>query len=131
MTAVLAATRARVFRDKLYSPVPGHVFETLDALDEFFTAEPDDDWTGEDADGTRSILDIRDIATELAPGVTAPLAEDELVALFGTSRPTAPELTAKRESAIYERLTRGDSLYVVVYADGQPVEVVFYGYSWD
>jgi hypothetical protein len=135
MAMVLAETRERVFRDKLYDPVPGRAFETLDALDSFFTAEPSldeiDHWTGEGADGTRSILDIRAVATEIAPGVTAPLDDEELVALFGSSRPTAAELTAERESALYHQLTRGDSLYVVLYAHGKPVEVVFYGYSWD
>jgi hypothetical protein len=124
-----------VFRDKLYDPVPGRVFETLDALDEFFTSEPEFDetgeWAGEGADGTRSILDIRAMGAEIAPGVTAPLGDDELVALFGSSRPTAAELTAERELALYERLTRGDSLYVVLYAGDEPAEVVFYGYSWD
>jgi len=132
---VLADARARVFRDKLYDPVLGREFETLDALDRFFTSEPEFDengeWTGEGADGTRSILDIRGVGEEIAAGVTAPLGSEELVALFGSSRPTATDLTAERESALYERLTRGDSLHVVLYVGDEPAEVVFYGYSWD
>lgn len=135
LSKVLAEARACVFRDKLYDPVPGRAFETLDALDTFFMSEPEFDengeWTGEGADGTRSILDIRAVSAEIAPGVTAPLGDDELAVIFGSSRPTAKELTAERESTIYERLTRGDSLFVVLYTDDQPTEVVFYGYSWD
>lgn len=135
MSRVLAEARERVFRDKLYDPVPGREFATLDALDKFFMSEPEFDetgeWTGEGADGTRSILDIRAVGAKVAPGVTAPLSHRDLVALFGNSRPTAADLTAERELAIYERLTRGDSLYVVLYAGDKPAEVVFYGYSWD
>jgi hypothetical protein len=135
VSRVLAGARERAFREKLYDPVPGRVFATLDALDEFFTSGPEFDetgeWTAEGADGTRSILDVRAVAAEIAPGVTAPLGDDELVALFGSSRPSSTELTAEREVALYERLTRGDSLYVVLYAGDEPAEVVFYGYSWD
>jgi hypothetical protein len=135
ISRVLADARARVFRDRLYETVPGRDFETLDALDRFFTSEPEFDengeWTGEGADGTRSLLDIRAVGTEIAPGVTAPLGRDELVSLFGSERPTAADLTAARESALYERLTRGDSLHVVLYVGDEPAEVVFYGYSWD
>lgn len=135
ISIVLARARERAFRDKLYNPVPGRVFETLDELDEFFTSEPEfedeGEWTGEGADGTGSILDIRAVGTELAPGVTAPLDDDELGELFGSSRPQAADLTEDRETEIYERLTRGDSLYVVLYAGAKPAEVVFYGYSWD
>jgi len=133
---VLADARARVFRDKLYKPVPGRTFEALEALDDFFMSEPefDDDgaWTGEGAEsGTCSILDIRAVAAQVEPGVTAPLADAELVTLFGSSQPAAAELTAERESELYDRLTRGDSLYVVLHEAGKPSEVVFYGYSWD
>ena len=52
-------------------------------------------------------------------------------ALFGSTRPTAADLTAAREAAIYERLGRGESAHVVLYAGNKPAEVVFYGYSWD
>jgi hypothetical protein len=135
VSTVLAEARARVFREKLYEPVPGREFATLDALDAFFMREPefdeDGEWTAEGAEGTRSILDIRAVGKKAAPGVTAPLADRELRALFGSSRPGAADLTPEREAELYERLTRGDSLHVVLYADGKPSEVVFYGYSWD
>lgn len=135
VSKVLDEARARVFHDKRYTPVPGRAFETLEALDAFFTGEPEFDeageWSGEGADGTRSILDIRAVGPEPAPGVTAPLGDDELIALFGTPRPTSAQLTPERESALYEQLSRGDSLYVVLYAADGPAEIVFYGYSWD
>jgi hypothetical protein len=133
IAAVLRDARERVFRDGAYQPVGERTFASLDELDAFFMVEPDEDdeWTGEADAGTASILDIRGVGESPEPGTTAPLPADELVRVFGTITPDASALTDDNESAIYELLTRGDSHYVVVYANGEPAEVVFYGYSWD
>jgi hypothetical protein len=134
IAAVLRDTRERVFREGMYQRVPGRTFESLAALDAFFMADPEADdfeWTGEADAGTSSILDIRGVADECSPGSTAPLPPGELAEIFGTATPSADDVTDDRESAIYERLTRGDSHYVVIYARGKPTEVAFYGYSWD
>jgi hypothetical protein len=63
--------------------------------------------------------------------VTAPLNEDELRKIFGTTTPTAVDLTDERETDIYDRLQRGECAYVVVYDKSQASQIVFYGYSWD
>jgi hypothetical protein len=129
---VLDETRHRVFRDGWY--YQERPFATLEELDEFFLRDPreDEEWTGEGATGTQSILDIRGVSSRIASGVAAPLADEKLRDLFGTTTPTSEQLTEERESELYEMLpTRGECLYVVVYEGGKPSEVVFYGYSWD
>jgi len=135
ISEVLNAARESVFRDGEYTTIPGREFASLAELDAFFMGEPDvddDGWVDDSGfSGTSSILDIRGVSEHSEPGVTAPLNTRDTEALFGTRTPSANELTDARTSKIYERLERGDSLYVVLHDAGAPVEVVFFGYSWD
>ena len=85
----------------------------------------------EGANGTCSILDIRGIAHERAPGVAAPLPGKTLVAIFGTTKPKTSDRTGERESSSYNLLGRGESHFVVYYDENGPSEVTFYGFSWD
>jgi hypothetical protein len=138
---VLDETRRRIFREGRYTAVDGHQFATLDELDTFFTRgptfldEPDGEgWSEVDmsgATGTQSILDIRDVGSRRAWGVAAPLDDGELREVFGTATPTRADLTDDRESDLYERLQRGECAYVVVYDEGGPSQIVFFGYSCD
>jgi hypothetical protein len=99
-----------------------------------------------DADGTRSILDMMrgvlpgPYKTDADPsgmdvpfaGVS-PLAESDLVELFGSAQPsreTVERQTAERP-AFWERLMRGTAVYVVLYASGEPHEIFFAGISFD
>jgi hypothetical protein len=83
-----------------------------------------------DADGTRSILDMEHVAAEPDYGVVAPLAEDELLALFGTDKPTREMIEESDE--LFEPLERGKGIYIVAYGDdGRPSEIFFAGYSFD
>ena len=128
---VLHSTRERVFREGSYRQLR-RPFTSLDALDAFFMEPSDEDLESGDAfGGTESILDIRAVGTEREPGCTAPLSTQDVSRIFGTETPSAADLTPQREAAIYNLLTRGDSYYVVLYANGNPAEVAFYGYSWD
>src|SRR5262245_5554086 len=95
-----------------------------------------------DADGTRSILDMMrgvlpgPYKTEPDPfnmdgqyaGVS-PLAESDLVELFGDARPSREAVENCR--ALWDRLERGTAIYVVLYSNGQPHEVFFAGISFD
>ena len=98
-----------MFRDKLYDPVPGRVLETLDAPDEFSTSEPEFDdageWTGEGADGTRSILDIRAVGASSLAG-TGPLARSSAVSVRRVGPNALPCPRLSRPSAMVELLTR-------------------------
>jgi hypothetical protein len=79
-------------------------------------------------DGTRSILDIQEVADAPDFCVAAPLLPEQLEALFETDQPTH----AMVESLDFiEDLERGHCVYVVVYKDGKPDELLFAGYSFD
>ena len=82
-----------------------------------------------DADGTRSILDMERIGDVPDYGVVAPLPADELMELFGTDKPTREEIEGSDE--LFERLERGQGVYIVAYEGGRPSEIFFAGYSFD
>jgi hypothetical protein len=82
-----------------------------------------------DADGTASILDIFQVADEPDFFTVVPLAQDKLVELFGTDKPTH-ELV-EHNYDLYEGIERGQGVYMTIYKDGQPSEIFFAGYSFD
>ena len=82
-----------------------------------------------DADGTRSILDMERVSDEPDFNAVAPLPEEELLELFGTTRPTREMIEAGEE--LFDSLERGQGVYVVAYRDDQPSEIFFAGYSFD
>jgi hypothetical protein len=140
----LDETRRRIFREGHYTGVEGHHFATLEELDAFFMRGPtflrdENEEEGEGwhtldmsgATGTQSILDIRSVGNRIAWGTAAPLDDDELREVFGTTTPMTADLTDDREDDLYEGLQRGECAYVVVYDEGKPSQIVFYGYSWD
>jgi hypothetical protein len=100
------------------SPAPGAQHSTIEeALED------------SDADGTRSILDISSIGEDPDFGVACPLPDDELVRLFGTTQPTRAAVENNME--MYEQIERGQAIYIVLYKNGQPDELMFVGYSFD
>jgi hypothetical protein len=82
-----------------------------------------------DADGTRSILDIQAIAEEPDFSVAAPLPEEQLQSLYGTTQPTRKMIEQNMD--FLEDVDRGHCVYTLTYKDGQPDEVLFAGYSFD
>lgn len=76
--------------------------------------------------GAHSILDITAIATVRGHGVAAPLTEDQLDALFGTTTPTRAQVDAEAELLALIR-PRGEGAYVIAYEHGAPVGVYFVG----
>lgn len=94
------------------SPAPGSRHRTIqDALD------------ASDADGARSILDINSIADKPDFGVAAPLSKEVLESLYGTDQPTRAAVEANRE--FFEDIERGHAVYIVLYANGVPSELLF------
>jgi hypothetical protein len=81
------------------------------------------------ADGTRSILDLERISDEPDYGAVAPLQDDALEELFGTTRPTREMVEANHD--LWERLERFQGISIVLYKDDQPNEIYFAGYSCD
>jgi len=100
------------------SPAPGARHRTI--ADAFADA---------DADGTRSILDITDIADTPDFGVASPLDPDVIEDLYGTDQPTRAAVEANMD--FLEAVERGHAVYVVLYSGGVPTELLFAGYSYD
>lgn len=82
-----------------------------------------------DADGTCSILDIQRISDEPDYCCAAPFSTHELITYFGSERPTRAAVEAADD--YWEDLRRGQARYVIVYANEQPSEIYFAGYSFD
>jgi hypothetical protein len=82
-----------------------------------------------DADGTASILDISQISAEPDYGCAAPFTPVELQHYFGSEQPSRNDI--ERAEDYWEDMERGQARYVVVYADGEPSEIYFAGYSFD
>jgi hypothetical protein len=79
-------------------------------------------------DGTRSILDIQEVADEPDFCVAAPLSPAEMQQFFGTTQPTHAMLETLD---FIEDLERGHCVYAVAYKNGKPDELFFAGYSFD
>ena len=80
------------------------------------------------ADGTRSILDLERVSKEPKLGAVSPLADKVLLRLYGTTRPTRALVEQGADS---EYIERGQGIYIIIYRDDQPDEILFAGYSYD
>src|SRR5207245_9742572 len=80
-------------------------------------------------DGTRSILDIQNVAEEPDFCVAAPLSSEVLKTLYGTAQPTRQMI--EQNMGFLEDVERGHCIYIVVYDNGKPSELFFAGYSFD
>lgn len=141
----LRELRERVFRDKAYY-----------WWDDFEEDEPRPAaiagiWASEEMkqSGTHSILDVdRVVGTTEAPGggnwrtdlgTVRPLAADAIVRHFGTAKPSRAQFEALADNPeapgfaefIGEVTMSWTGRYVLLYDNGQPTEVGFWGYSGD
>jgi hypothetical protein len=82
-----------------------------------------------DADGTRSILDMMTVAATSDYNAVAPLPEEDLMRLFGTTKPTREMI--EESDDLYDVLERGQGVYIISYKGEQPAEIFFAGYSFD
>jgi hypothetical protein len=95
-----------------------------------------------EGEGTRSILDMvngvlpnpyrldpdqRDMDGRFL-GVS-PLAERDLIDLFGDAKPSRQVVVENR--AFWNHIDRGTAIYVVLHSNGEPHEIFFVGYSLD
>lgn len=78
--------------------------------------------------GTRSILDIDRISDEPDFCAAAPVEGEALDDLYGTTRPTRDMLGGLD---FLDGIERGQAVYLVVYRDGTPDQILFAGYSVD
>jgi len=94
-------------------------------------------YKGEPEDGTHSILDMSNVSVRAVPrgadpgfGVVAPLSDADLQGLLGTAQPTRAMVKARAHDLVSIR-KRWRGTCVVVYADGEPAEIFFTGFSGD
>lgn len=89
------------------------------------------------ANGTRSILDIKRIANEPDSGAVCCLPQQRLIDLFGTEKPSQEMIMKnliagfKNGSDLFEKIDRGQGIYLIVYQNESPSKVFFAGYSYD
>lgn len=103
-----------------HSPAPGAGHATMEeAMKEAF----------EYGDGTRSILDLMTVGEEPDFCVAARLPDEELLRLYGTTRPTREMIDSNLPFS--DEAERGQGMYILVYKDNEPDEVFFAGYSFD
>ncbi len=80
-------------------------------------------------DGTRSILDLDHVSEFPEFCAVAPLSANELQELYSTPQPTREMVEQNMD--FLENVERGQGVYIVLYQDGQPREILFAGYSFD
>ena len=101
INSALQALRRREFQAGRYNPVTPFLEFPVDAGTPGPGAQHasiEEAITDADADGTRSILDMERISDEPDYGAVTPLSEDDLVELFGTSKPTRERRNGARAS---------------------------------
>jgi hypothetical protein len=130
--AALYKLRRREFEAGRYNPVIRHIG---------FPVDPAADSPGArhlsiehardaaDMDGTRSILDIESIGDMIQVGVAARLDEELIEELYETTQPTHQIIENNMD--FFERIDRGEAIFIVVYKNGKPDELFFAGYSFD
>ena len=128
----LADLREREFRAGRYNPVMPFISFPITAQSPSpgpAHATIEDVFADADADGTRSILDVAALAKGPEFCAACPLQDDVLQKIYGTTQPTRAAVEAKMD--FLEDVERGQAVYIILYDQGRPTEVMFAGYSFD
>ena len=80
-------------------------------------------------DGTRSILDLDHVSDCPDYCAVAPLSDNMLQSLYGTTQPTHDMV--EKHTEVFEDIERGQGIYVIVHEGCKPSEIFFAGYSFD
>ena len=80
-------------------------------------------------EGTRSILDLGSVSEQPGFGVAAPLSAETIESIYGTTMPTREMV--EHDLAFLEEVERGHGIYIILYKDRKPDEILFAGYSFD
>ena len=90
--------------------------------------------------GTGSILDLSRVGSAPDLFTVCPLDDQELMQLFGTTKPTHdlldsalinPKPGHEAAGVFWDGIGRGEGRYIVIYAGSEPCELFFVGYSFD
>lgn len=96
---------------------------------EFGPATPEEALEMAEEDGTRSILDITQVAEEPDFCCAAPFSPAELQRHFRSEKPTWEDI--EKSHSFREDIKRGHCRFVVLYDGGEPKQIYFTGYSFD
>ena len=151
--AALQALREQEFKAGRYDPAmqtaqpPRYMFQMRFPPDESWPAPGAQHASIEEAldaseeSGTGSILDLSRVGTAPDFFTVCPLGDQELIELFGTTKPTRASLESvlinpgpnSHEAAglFWEQINRGQGRYIVIYSGSEPREIFFVGYSFD
>ncbi len=80
-------------------------------------------------EGTRSILDIEMVSDKPDYCVAVPYDPEKLKSLFETTEPTHEMLVKNYE--YFDEIERGHCIFIIVYKNNKPDEILFAGYSFD
>jgi len=106
-------------------PIPPDIDSQIQMLRDFVYA------TGEPLE---NILDFIGVATASGIKFVAPLTDDQLMHLFGTSRPTAETVGDFDSQEAYTMIGRGHAVCFSLFSDSEPKEpvgIIFAGYTVD
>ena len=101
------------------SPAPGAKHQSIEEAIE-----------AAEADGTGSILDMLDISDSPGMSTLCRLDEGSLLRRYGTMKPTRAMIEAS-PSFSEDIGGRGQGIYIVLYRNDVPDELLFAGYSYD
>ena len=138
--AALDALRRRVFASGEYlkPSFSGDVFDLPEpgSVDDLF--EQEQYWEFMGTSGTHSIIDVASvIPADFAGeefGTVRPLSDGEYVELFGVAQPGRADYAALASSERLDEYVTGGrwtGRAAVLFADGAPAEIAFWGYSGD
>jgi hypothetical protein len=135
MAEALDSVRRRVFAEGSFLNPSEIGLPAPESIDDLVT-EPYWEFMG--TSGTHSILDVLNVTSaddETQPGATIrPLTAPECQELFGTPRPSRADFGRASDSGqLYEYVHggRGTGRAAVLWAEGTPAEIAFWGYSGD
>jgi hypothetical protein len=80
---------------------------------------------------TYSVLDVRGVSAQPRESYTAPFSSTELESHLGTSQPTADQLDEHDDLEDLWTGERGYCRHIVLFRDGRPDQVYFWGWSYD
>ena len=84
----------------------------------------------EDADGcTRSIVDLDHISDEPEDYAITPLDEDTILEIYGAQQPT--HAMVEQDMSFFGLIGGCQGVYLIVYKDGKPDEILFAGIAFD
>ena len=110
----------------------GYLYEHL-GYGKFKDGEYKDEYVG---DGTKSILDLKEVSEDVGKSVAYILKKEELIKCCKTEKPTR-DIIDKNMDEIWDYVdtiangVRGAGICIKVYEDEKPSELFFMGFSWD